>query len=98
MVRHRTSARSFDLLQRPLAVNAPLQAGDKPQRYISWFRCGTRVSPNSLTSSILVAIARWPAIRAGATGLNNVARRLVPRSKCADYVGCVYSGSLVLEL
>ena len=92
MVWHGTSARSFDLLQRPLAVNAPLEAGDKPQRYISWFRCGTRISLNSLTSSILVAIARWPAIRAGVKGLINVARRLVLRSMDADDARCLILG------
>ncbi len=38
MVWHGTSARAADLLQRPLAVNVPLEAGDEPQRYISAVR------------------------------------------------------------
>ncbi len=33
MVWHGTSACSFDLLQRPLAVNVTLESGDEPPRY-----------------------------------------------------------------
>ena len=70
MVWRGTSARAADLLQRPLAVNVPLVAGDEPPRYIYCLRYHWSVYPGSesrrcfhCNDDMIVGInmRRWPA-------------------------------------